>query len=169
MFFMKKFQMAFQDTIENTAYRISPTAGDIVSKSNELYNKVTDTEKRLTLTIKNGATSSNISSLVNYLGKEAEHLEVGDHLWVQRIGYTHHGIYYGNDLVIHYLQEGITIDTIDVFADGSPVKRKNKFQSPTCYEPEEIIIRAESRINENSYNLILNNCEHFCHWCRTGN
>ena len=32
----------------------------------------------------------------------------------------------------------------------------------------EAVIRALSRLNENSYNLILNNCEHFKNWVQNG-
>ena len=28
--------------------------------------------------------------------------------------------------------------------------------------------RALSRLGENKYNLIFNNCEHFAIWCKTG-
>ena len=33
---------------------------------------------------------------------------------------------------------------------------------------EEVIRRARSRIGENSYRLLSNNCEHFCEWCLRG-
>lgn len=36
------------------------------------------------------------------------------------------------------------------------------------YTPEETIERAKSRIGEHKYNLLLNNCEHFAVWCKTG-
>jgi len=28
--------------------------------------------------------------------------------------------------------------------------------------------RAKSRLGERAYNLLLNNCEHFAIWCKTG-
>lgn len=36
------------------------------------------------------------------------------------------------------------------------------------YDRPEIIDRARSRIGENNYRLIFNNCEHFALWCATG-
>lgn len=36
------------------------------------------------------------------------------------------------------------------------------------YSPEETVQRAKSRLGENSYNLVTNNCEHFAIWCKTG-
>ncbi len=32
----------------------------------------------------------------------------------------------------------------------------------------EIVRRAWSRIGESRYQLLSNNCEHFCHWCLFG-
>jgi hypothetical protein len=36
------------------------------------------------------------------------------------------------------------------------------------YSPEEIVPRARSRLGENHYRLLANNCEHFCNWCLSG-
>ncbi len=36
------------------------------------------------------------------------------------------------------------------------------------YSPEKTIERAKSRLGEGSYNLLINNCEHFAIWCKTG-
>lgn len=36
------------------------------------------------------------------------------------------------------------------------------------YSPQETINRALSRIGEDKYSLLLNNCEHFAIWCKTG-
>ena len=33
---------------------------------------------------------------------------------------------------------------------------------------EEVVLRARSRLGETAYNLITNNCEHFCEWCVHG-
>jgi hypothetical protein len=38
----------------------------------------------------------------------------------------------------------------------------------TVYSPEETVNRARSRLGENRYNLVFNNCEHFALWCKTG-
>jgi hypothetical protein len=36
------------------------------------------------------------------------------------------------------------------------------------YSPKETIERAKSRIGEEKYNLVSNNCEHFAIWCKSG-
>lgn len=36
------------------------------------------------------------------------------------------------------------------------------------YSGEETVQRARKKIGETSYNLVLNNCEHFAIWCKTG-
>jgi len=36
------------------------------------------------------------------------------------------------------------------------------------YSPDEIVRRARSRLRENDYRLLTNNCEHFCNWCVSG-
>lgn len=36
------------------------------------------------------------------------------------------------------------------------------------YSPEETVARAESQIGKGKYNLLVNNCEHFAVWCKTG-
>lgn len=50
---------------------------------------------------------------------------LGSHLVAFRLGYTHHGIYIGRGLVVHYLRdEGITIATLEDFADGQTVRAR---------------------------------------------
>jgi len=89
----------------------------------------------------------------------------GDHLYTQRTGYTHHGIYIGNGNVIHYLQDGILLDSLSTFSNGYNIDIKN---SSKKYKRETIVERAYSRIGENSYNVIWKNCEQFSLWCRNG-
>ena len=36
------------------------------------------------------------------------------------------------------------------------------------FSAAETVKRARSRIGEHGYNLLLNNCEHFAVWCKTG-
>ena len=38
----------------------------------------------------------------------------------------------------------------------------------TIYSPEETVKRAESQLGKGKYNLVVNNCEHFAVWCKTG-
>lgn len=97
---------------------------------------------------------------------ESHQLERGDHVYVQRVGYTHHGIYVGGGRVVHYLlNQGILEDSLENFASGMNVQRKNSIQR---YSDRETVRRAYSRIGEDKYNLFHNNCEHFASWCRNG-
>lgn len=36
------------------------------------------------------------------------------------------------------------------------------------FSPEETVERAKSRLGEDKYSLVFNNCEHFAIWCKTG-
>lgn len=102
---------------------------------------------------------------------------LGTHIMVKRLGYTHHGIYIGNNKVIHYSgfhsfgKKGKIQETsLKDFADGSIVKEyefKHLIRGKS-FNPEEIIRRAKSRLNEDNYNLVFNNCEHFANWCTHG-
>lgn len=47
-----------------------------------------------------------------------------------------------------------------------PTRRVNP--AYRLYSPEETVVRARSRLGERHYNLLLNNCEHFAIWCKTG-
>lgn len=44
----------------------------------------------------------------------------------------------------------------------------NRWINYHLYTEEETVQRAESRLGEASYNLAMNNCEHFAIWCKTG-
>jgi hypothetical protein len=41
------------------------------------------------------------------------------------------------------------------------------YSSPR-FDGREIVARARSRLTEDSYRLLTNNCEHFCEWCVRG-
>jgi hypothetical protein len=97
----------------------------------------------------------------------------GSHLVTPRRGYLHHGIYVGDGNVVHYaglahgLQRGPVEEvTLARFSRGAPVWIESSL--PTCYEPREVIRRARSRVGEDCYRLLTNNCEHFCEWCLRG-
>jgi hypothetical protein len=40
--------------------------------------------------------------------------------------------------------------------------------APSDFDAEEVIGRARSRVGEDRYRLLTNNCEHFCEWCLHG-
>jgi hypothetical protein len=98
----------------------------------------------------------------------------GDQIYVMRpfLGregvYEHHGIDCGDGTVIHYRKVGeatISRTSIESFAAGNPIFVKHQ---PASYIPDIVMQRAESRLGEQRYNLVSNNCEHFANWCKTG-
>ena len=121
-------------------------------------------------------------------------LQPGDILYVKRTGYRHFGIYAGNQQVIHYYKEknplvsdGIisettladfqgvsdTIYVLNSTIHSDPplfdwIVRRLLGDDIELYSPEETVARARSKLGEHGYNLLLNNCEHFALWCKTG-
>ncbi len=98
---------------------------------------------------------------------------LGAHLVTPRRGYSHHGIYVGNGRVVHYaglcrsLNRGPVEEAVlQRFAAGRSVWIK-PCPCPR-FEGEEAVRRARSRLGENRYRLLTNNCEHFCAWCLFG-
>ena len=97
----------------------------------------------------------------------------GSHLVTPRRGYLHHGIYVGNGKVVHYagLAGGLHRGPVEEvplarFTRGRPVWVKS--HAPSNFECREVIQRARSRVGEDCYRLLTNNCEHFCEWCLRG-
>jgi len=104
----------------------------------------------------------------------SKYIKIGSHLVSSRGVYTHHGLYIGNDEVIHYsgladgLESGpIEVVSIGVFHDGRGYSVKKHFN--TKYKVDVIVKRAKSRLGETAYNVTSNNCEHFVNWAIDGN
>lgn len=125
-------------------------------------------------------------------------LKIGDHIFVDRsvLGvklYEHHGIYVGDDMIVHYngLARGIVLEkscfeeilsnvvpldkrniakvemtSLEEFASGDVLQVKKHADAP--FSGQEVALRAKKRIGEQKYNLIINNCEHFCNECVFG-
>ena len=93
-------------------------------------------------------------------------ISIGSHLTTPRIGYQHHGLYIGNNHVIHLTSNSrIEIVTLDEFTDGNGYSN-NKFNSQ--YSRQEIIERARSKLGSHDYSVLFSNCEHFISWCIHG-
>jgi hypothetical protein len=103
-----------------------------------------------------------------------EPFAIGAHLVTPRRGYSHHGIYIGGGRVVHYAgwsRAALTCRpveevSLEQFAGGRGVRTRD--DSPRRFTPADVVARARSRLGEDSYRIASNNCEHFCHWCLSG-
>ena len=98
---------------------------------------------------------------------------LGAHLIVKYFGYSHHGIYAGKGRVIHYSglahfikKRPIEITTLEKFAHGKTIHVR-QYDQPK-FKNRQVVRRMRTRMNENNYHLIINNCEHLCSWAITG-
>ena len=124
--------------------------------------------------------------------------KIGDHVFVDRsvFGiklYEHHGFYVGDDMVVHYngLARGIVFEkscfeeilsnvvpldkrnvakvemtSLEEFASGDTWQIKEHANAP--FSGQDIALCAKARVGEQKYNLLINNCEHFCNECVFG-
>ena len=101
-------------------------------------------------------------------------LKQGDHIYVRRKGllYSHHGIYVGDGIVIHFKgamkekKDPVVIRTdIENFLNGGKLKRRDYKKRLPYAETLRIAREHLSKIN---YSLRVNNCEHFATYCATG-
>ena len=95
-------------------------------------------------------------------------MAAADHLRVPRKHglFLHHGIDLGDGSVAHYLEgREILRSPLAEFSRGQEVSVVSHDQA----SPAGVTLRrAMSRIGEQNYNLLFNNCEHFANWCKTG-
>ena len=95
-------------------------------------------------------------------------MAAGDHLEVPRRHglFMHHGIDLGDGTVAHYLEgEEILRSTLAEFCRGESARVVEHTEADPA---GRTLRRAMSRIGEQRYNLLFNNCEHFAVWCKTG-
>lgn len=101
-------------------------------------------------------------------------MALGDQVYAMRelVGipgvYQHHGIDCGDRTIIHYYKgraATISRTPIAIFARGGRVFIK---YPDVAFLPHIVVQRAESRLGEQQYDLLTNNCEHFANWCKTG-
>ena len=95
-------------------------------------------------------------------------MATADHLQVPRRHglFNHHGIDLGDGTVAHYL-EGREI-LRSPFADFSQGEVVSVTEHADASPIGVTLRRAMSRLGEQNYNLLFNNCEHFATWCKTG-
>ena len=97
-------------------------------------------------------------------------MAAADHLQVPRQHglFNHHGIDLGDGTVAHYLEgRAILRSPLEEFSRGQPLSVV-AYNPNDCSTPRVTLRRAMSRLGEQNYNLLFNNCEHFAHWCKTG-
>ena len=103
---------------------------------------------------------------------EGEEPALGSHLVTPRLGFAHHGIYVGCGTVVHYgaFVHGLHRGPVEEVSLARFTHGHTLWVRPGAarFDYEEVIRRARSRIGENSYRLLSNNCEHFCEWCLRG-
>ena len=99
-------------------------------------------------------------------------MQIGDHLVTPRLGYTHHGLYIGQQEVIHYegkaagISGQITKVSVTEFCDGMSYEIRD--YPLRVYGRKESVTRAYQRLNESQYHILFNNCEQFVAWCIMG-
>ena len=99
-------------------------------------------------------------------------MQIGDHLVTPRTGYTHHGLYLGNQQVIHYSGKSahdhgsIQQVTLEEFCDGKACRVRDYLVR--VYGRKESVERANQRLGEAKYSILFNNCEQFVAWCIMG-
>lgn len=92
--------------------------------------------------------------------------EIGDHIYVIKPNYVHHGIYIGDGFAVHFLLSTVKKESLVDFARSSKIYVSN--DTKACFSGEQIVARAMSKLGQSSYKLFANDCEHFVKWCRTG-
>jgi len=105
---------------------------------------------------------------------EISSLNIGDHIRVKRSFYYHHGIYVGDNLVIHYTSlndDGINDSnsvevrktTLDFFSKDSLVEvaKLNKIEEKNKRSIDEILSLSNKAIGTKNYDFYKNNCEDF--------
>ncbi len=90
-------------------------------------------------------------------------------LWQLDGLYKHYGIDCGDGTVIHYRKPSETIErtSLATFSRGNAIYMA-EYSDGFGYIADVVVERAKSRLGEQEYNLLFNNCEHFTSWCKTG-
>lgn len=110
-------------------------------------------------------------------------MALGDHIFVYRFGYSHHGIDGGNDRVIHFESSAwqklrgafsskrapcVREVSCATFSQGRPILVRQYGGGHQADDAEKAVERARSRLGRQDYGIFQNNCEHFVVWCKTG-
>lgn len=102
-------------------------------------------------------------------------MALGDHIKTRRAGglYTHHGIDMGDGTVVHFSGDPVNHRdaivcrvSMDEFLQGDPLILV-EHREPVLPGGETARM-AESLIGTRGYHPLINNCEHFTTYCKTG-
>jgi hypothetical protein len=99
-------------------------------------------------------------------------MQRGDHIYVSRGSYAHHGVYIGEGRVIDLSSANGTKRSSQIrevglqeFAEGGLVRVRDY---GLRFAPDEVVARARSRLGQSDYDVCARNCEHFASWCVCG-
>jgi hypothetical protein len=113
------------------------------------------------------------STRYDYALEQEHEPPIGAHMVTHCWGYTHHGIYVGGGRAVQYgglslgLRRGPVEEvTLLEFSSGRPIWIRSSVAA--SLDRDEVVRRARSRLGENCYHVLRNNCEHFCEWCVCG-
>ncbi|VWB98223.1 hydrolase [Burkholderia pseudomultivorans] len=100
-------------------------------------------------------------------------LNIGDHVYVPRRGYNHHGLYIGDGTVARYAMRfdgdatgRVELVSLEQFCQGENVNVRA--YSSRRFGRTMSVSRALMRLNDKFSNVVLNDCEHFVTWCIKG-
>ncbi|MFI3254188.1 MAG: lecithin retinol acyltransferase family protein [Eubacteriales bacterium] len=158
----------FQEITEDICGELDSDLGELSKEWHELQNMVHDLGRNVVDTVDNNQSALDLLRYIEVSLNSGYKLQEADHLFVYRPGFTHHGLYIGNNEVIHYEKGSVHRDSFENFQKGMKIYALPEKESPLRYTTSQVLERAKSRLGENDYNLIVNNCEHFVRWCRAG-
>ena len=99
----------------------------------------------------------------------------GDIIYIKEAYYRHYGIYINEENVIHYdgKKDDFWLRKMQIRQTNMNrfLGSNNKYH--VCrgrgkYDEIQTVKRAKSRIGEEKFDLVYNNCEHFSRWCKSG-
>ncbi len=100
----------------------------------------------------------------------------GDHIYVKRLHglYYHHGIDMGDGTVIHFSGEPLNGKLAKVcqvpleeFLNGEEARFVEYGRESGVLDPLETVALAQQQLDNEGYNVLFNNCEHFATYCKT--
>ncbi|MDR1315990.1 MAG: lecithin retinol acyltransferase family protein [Spirochaetales bacterium] len=105
-------------------------------------------------------------------------LRKGDVIYADRGLYRHYGIYNNAGSVIHFSPDkGAEINPENAYIRETTLAEFLKGGEPrvdktvrAVFPPDEVVRRAQclAGSSRGDYNFVFYNCEHFTHWCATG-